>query len=91
MVAGGNYTNTVIQDNTILGGFASDHPNSPTDTTGENDNDAIIKSVTEGPSILPSRPLNMPLHLFIGSVSRSDLELGSAIGTATTLSTLALS
>lgn len=45
--ADGNYTNTVVRDNIILGGFASDNPDSPTETKGENDEDAIIKSVTE--------------------------------------------
>ena len=47
MVADGNYTNTVVRDNTILGGFATDKPDSPTETKGKNDDDAIIKSVTD--------------------------------------------
>ena len=49
MAAGGNYTNTVVRDNIILGGFATDNPDSPTETKGENDDDAIIKSVTVEP------------------------------------------
>ena len=62
-MAGGNYTNTVVRDNTIYGGFASDEQDSATETKGQNNEDAIIKSVTEGPSIL-LRLLNIPLYLF---------------------------
>jgi len=39
----GNYTNTVVRDNTIYGGFASGDPDSPTETKGVNKEDAIIK------------------------------------------------
>jgi parallel beta-helix repeat protein len=39
----GNYTNTVVRDNIILGGFASGEPDSPTETKGVNKEDAIIK------------------------------------------------
>ncbi len=38
----GNYTGTVVRDNVILGGFASD-PATPGESKGENDEDAIIK------------------------------------------------
>jgi len=49
MVAGGNYTNTIVRDNVILGGFATNKPNATTETKGNNDDDAIIKSVTVEP------------------------------------------
>lgn len=38
----GNYTGTVVQNNIIYGGFASD-PAVAGDTKGDNDEDAIIK------------------------------------------------
>jgi len=63
MVADGNYTNTVVRDNIILGGFANKKPASPTETKGENDDDAIIKSVG-GTSVLYFHLLNLPLYLF---------------------------
>ena len=40
----GNYTGTVVRNNVILGGFASD-PATADETRGENDEDAIIKWV----------------------------------------------
>ena len=51
--AGGNYTNTVVQNNTILGGFASNGPKSPTQPRGDNDRHAIIKSVAAVPRSSP--------------------------------------
>jgi uncharacterized membrane protein YgcG len=39
----GNYTGTVVRDNTIFGGFASNGPSSPSETKGENKEDAIVK------------------------------------------------
>jgi len=39
----GNYTNTVVRDNIILGGFASGQSDSPTEVKGVNKEDAIIK------------------------------------------------
>ena len=47
MVADGNYTNTVVRDNTIYGGFATDESDASTEVKGQNNEDAIIKSVTE--------------------------------------------
>ena len=41
---GGNYTGTVVQNNTIIGGFATDSK-SASQTDGENVDDVIIKSV----------------------------------------------
>ena len=41
---GGNYTGTVVRNNTILGGFATDS-NSATQKDGKNAEDVIIKSV----------------------------------------------
>jgi hypothetical protein len=41
---GGNYTGTVVQNNTIIGGFATDSK-SASQTDGENVDDTIIKSV----------------------------------------------
>lgn len=38
----GDYTDTVVQDNTILGGFATDEEN-PGETLGTNFENAIIK------------------------------------------------
>jgi hypothetical protein len=83
----GNYTNTVVRDNTIYGGFAS-NPETPSETKGENNEDAIIKSVAGG--------LDPPLFrakytTFTGSVLRLDLEFGSVIGTSKTLAILARS
>ncbi|KAJ7639529.1 hypothetical protein FB45DRAFT_828419 [Roridomyces roridus] len=46
----GNYTNTVVHDNTIFGGFATS-PTDGKDTKGTNSNDAIIKiGIAIGPS-----------------------------------------
>ena len=41
----GDYTGTVVRDNTIYGGFATDDEDEDGQTKGENDDDAIIKSV----------------------------------------------
>ena len=41
----GNYDGTVVRQNNIVGGLATSSPTSPQDTTGTNNNDAIIKSV----------------------------------------------
>ena len=41
---GGNYTGTIVQNNTIIGGFATDSK-SASQTDGENVDDVIIKSV----------------------------------------------
>ncbi|KAH8096720.1 hypothetical protein BXZ70DRAFT_895862 [Cristinia sonorae] len=38
----GNYTNTIVRDNTIYGGFSTDHP-LPNEQKGENAEDVIIK------------------------------------------------
>ncbi len=38
----GNYTNTIVRNNVIYGGFATD-PAAAGETKGENDDDAIIK------------------------------------------------
>ena len=62
MVAGGNYTGTVVRDNYIYGGFATDEPANSTETKGENDDDAIIKSVTA--LTLFFCLLNIPIYLF---------------------------
>ena len=59
LVTDGNYTGTVVRDNVILGGFATDEQDSVTETKGENDDDAIIKSVIA--SALLFRLLNIPL------------------------------
>ena len=40
---GGDYSGTIVQDNTIAGGFATDQPTSPDDQRGDNNEDAIIK------------------------------------------------
>ena len=61
MTKEGNYTNTVVRDNTIYGGFASSDPDSPTETKGQNNEDAIIKSVAKRVSILFLCLLNLPL------------------------------
>lgn len=46
----GNYTNTVVRDNTIYGGFATDVQDASTDPKGENKEDAIIKiGIAVGP------------------------------------------
>ncbi|KAL1734432.1 hypothetical protein EV714DRAFT_281175 [Schizophyllum commune] len=39
----GDYTGTVVRDNTIYGGFATDDEDEDGQTKGENDDDAIIK------------------------------------------------
>ena len=41
----GNYTNTVVRDNVIYGGFASDNQDASNQTKGDNSEDAIIKLV----------------------------------------------
>jgi hypothetical protein len=41
---GGNYAGTVVQDNTIVGGLATDS-DSATQKDGQNVDDVIIKSV----------------------------------------------
>jgi hypothetical protein len=41
----GDYTDTVVQNNTIFGGFATDSPQ-PGEKLGVNTNDAIIKCVS---------------------------------------------
>lgn len=38
----GNYTNTVVRNNTILGGYATS-PDDDSDTKGTNADDAVIK------------------------------------------------
>ena len=47
VVKEGNYTNTLVRDNFIYGGFASSDPN-PSMPKGVNNEDAIIKSVANG-------------------------------------------
>jgi hypothetical protein len=39
----GDYSGTVVRNNTILGGFASDDEDEVRQTKGENDEDVIIK------------------------------------------------
>lgn len=41
----GNYTGTIVQNNTILGGFATDTPSASNDSLGDNKDDVIIKFV----------------------------------------------
>jgi hypothetical protein len=41
---GGNYTGTVVQNNTVFGGFATDS-NSATQNNGQNADHAIVKFV----------------------------------------------
>jgi hypothetical protein len=41
----GDYTGTVVQNNTIMGGFAADSSTSASQNDGENADNAIIKSV----------------------------------------------
>jgi hypothetical protein len=41
----GDYTGTVVQNNTIMGGFAASPSTSTSQNDGENAGDAIIKSV----------------------------------------------
>jgi hypothetical protein len=41
----GDYTGTIVQNNTIMGGFAANSSTSPSQNDGENAGDAIIKSV----------------------------------------------
>lgn len=43
----GNYTGTLVRDNFIYGGFASDIQDESDESKGQNKEDAIIKSVTE--------------------------------------------
>ena len=38
----GNYTNTVVRNNRIVGGFSTENPEG-TETKGTNDDDVIIK------------------------------------------------
>ena len=47
MTTAGNYTGTVVRDNFIYGGFASDVQDASNETKGSNKEDAIIKSVAE--------------------------------------------
>jgi hypothetical protein len=84
----GNYTNTVVRDNTIFGGFASDEPDSSTETKGVNDEDAIVKSVAGGS---PSLSFRAKYTSSIGSVLRLDPELGLVTGISRTLVPLAQS
>lgn len=39
----GNYTDTIVRNNTILGGFATDIEDEDTQVKGENNEDVIIK------------------------------------------------
>ncbi|KAG8768309.1 hypothetical protein FRC12_005657 [Ceratobasidium sp. 428] len=39
----GDYTGTIVENNTIIGGFATDQPENSTDALGDNDQDVIIK------------------------------------------------
>lgn len=41
---GGNYTDTIVQNNNIFGGFSTDKPE-PGEEDGANQHDAIIKYV----------------------------------------------
>lgn len=41
----GNYTNTIVRNNQIFGGFSTEKPEG-TETKGTNDDDVIIKCVT---------------------------------------------
>lgn len=41
----GDYTSTVVQNNTIMGGFAAGSSTSASQNDGENADNAIIKSV----------------------------------------------
>ena len=41
----GNYTNTIVRDNTIVGGFSTDQEE-PGEQKGANDEDVIIKCVS---------------------------------------------
>ena len=61
IVAGGNYTNTIVQGNTILGGFAPYHD--PPETKGENRYHAIIKSVmrVSNPRLPSAEHSSLPL------------------------------
>ena len=46
-IAVGNYTNTLVRDNIIYGGFATDNQDASSNSKGTNKEDAIIKSVSE--------------------------------------------
>ena len=81
----GNYTGTVVRDNVIYGGFASDIQDASSKTKGQNKEDAIIKSVAE--RSIPLRTLNRPPCT--GSASRLDLDLGSVTDTSKMLASLA--
>lgn len=41
----GNYTNTIVRNNRIAGGFATDTPSDANDTLGTNNEDVIVKWV----------------------------------------------
>ena len=74
----GNYTNTIVRDNIIYGGFATDTQDSSTDSKGTNKEDAIIKSVA---GIFSFSSLHAQYSSCAGSVLQLVLELGSAIST----------
>lgn len=85
----GNFTDTVVRDNIIYGGFASDIQDSSIENKGQNKEDAIIKSVTERSKSSSSHAKRTPLAS--GSVLRSDLELGLVTDTSRTSASLARS
>src|ERR1700710_1349278 len=83
----GNYTNTIVRDNYIYGGFATDTQDASTDTKGTNKEDAIIKSVAESFSFSSVCSISS----CAGSVLQLVLELGLVISTSRTSVLLAQS
>lgn len=69
----GDYTGTVVRDNLILGGFATDNDNA-TMSKGSNFENAIIKYAKLLPLVFA-----WPNLLFLGSGLLLDPALGSAI------------
>lgn len=69
----GNYTNTVVRDNVIMGGFSTDTPQ-PGESKGANSEDVIIKYVSAGNDPVNSQP-NLPYSVF--------RRIGVAIGPRT--------